>query len=862
MNVVNETPFKFAPLMGKVVYPRDTLTLIVKGAFKLLADQPAQPLSGEDQLPLCGDVYYDDDPQSSCRYESDFVHFKPRADVCVVGHCHVPDAVAVPACMVRFSAGAVSKSLMVFGTRRWQKTKVGTRTMSEPEPFSSMELRYENSFGGPDYTHNPIGKGIRSKNNASQHANQEIPNLKVLAGEQLKTMKEGIPAGFGPLGRTWSQRMALSGSYGKKWQKERWPWFPEDFDWSYFNAAPPDQQIKGYLKGDEPLYFENMHPQQRTFNASLPGTRVRCFIAEQCDNKASFREVQTRLDTLWVDMDKGQLVLVWRGLATTSSAQCEQVEDLLIVQEPVHETPRDLIYYERLLMECKADAAAGETEEIQAADTPPEELGARDERDTQAGAGLDAEIEKAMTLAHGHLDKTGLAVGPKTALKAQMDPGQFANQLIREVGVDPAAAATVKAQVLGKNKMLLAHHRPEVEQLSARFGWDPSVMAAYDTLFDEIPEAQEPPLPGGEETATLLQAGQAVGDQDLSGADFSGLSLEGADFKKALLEGADFGRTQLAGADFSGASMANANFEGADLTGAKLRAADLNSCIFSGAVLHGVDLSDAMMASADLREADLTDADLQRAQLNLADLRRCKLAGAFLEQADLTGANLVQCDLQNARLDLSVLDDADLSQADVRKASGKYATLVRCKLTGADFSQAVFEDGNFSGCQCDFANFECARLNRATFEGVRGRRVNLRRACLEQWRAGENVSLIESCFRRACGTGANLAGADLQGSDFILAVMPASDFSRSNLAGCDCRTAELKNAVFDQACLKKARFNRANLFQTRMEQADLRETDFKGCNLYGSEFLNATLDRRTRFSGANLKGTKLEKLST
>ena len=294
--------------MGKVVHPKDTLTLIVKGTFKLIPGQPGQPVEPGAHLAPTGDAFYDGDPQTSCRYESDFVHFKPRADVCVVGHCHAPGGTPVPACPVRFSAGPISKALMVFGRRRWKRTLMGARSISEPEPFTSMELRYENSFGGPEYSPNPIGKGFLPKKHGLEHSDIEVPNLKVLEGEQLKTMQAGTPAGFGPLGRTWSQRMALAGSYGKKWLNKRWPWLPEDFDWGFCNAAPSDQQIKGYLKGDESLYFENLHPEHGTFYASLPGTRVRCFLSDRCDSAQRFREVSTQLDTLWVDMDAEQLM--------------------------------------------------------------------------------------------------------------------------------------------------------------------------------------------------------------------------------------------------------------------------------------------------------------------------------------------------------------------------------------------------------------------------------------------------------------------------------------------------------------------------------------------------------------------------
>ncbi len=36
----------------------------------------------------------------------------------------------------------------------------------------------------------------------------------------------------------WTQRYSKIGNYKGNYLKERWPWFPKDFDWGYFNAAP------------------------------------------------------------------------------------------------------------------------------------------------------------------------------------------------------------------------------------------------------------------------------------------------------------------------------------------------------------------------------------------------------------------------------------------------------------------------------------------------------------------------------------------------------------------------------------------------------------------------------------------------
>src|SRR5207247_9456995 len=85
------------------------------------------------------------------------------------------------------------------------------------------------------------------------------------------------PAGFGPIPGTWPQRAEKVGAIDASYMKERWTWYPRDLEWGYFNAAPADQQVDGYLRGDETLLAEGLHPTS-PYRRKLPAVRVRCFI--------------------------------------------------------------------------------------------------------------------------------------------------------------------------------------------------------------------------------------------------------------------------------------------------------------------------------------------------------------------------------------------------------------------------------------------------------------------------------------------------------------------------------------------------------------------------------------------------------
>ena len=92
------------------------LTIVLKTTFSLVS----LPRPAEEQLPLLiSDEPFDKDDPSLVRLESDLVAFKPRADVIVVGHVHVPGKRPVSQLDARLRVGNISKTVRVFGDRTW-----------------------------------------------------------------------------------------------------------------------------------------------------------------------------------------------------------------------------------------------------------------------------------------------------------------------------------------------------------------------------------------------------------------------------------------------------------------------------------------------------------------------------------------------------------------------------------------------------------------------------------------------------------------------------------------------------------------------------------------------------------------------
>ena len=328
-------------MVGSVRSKGPTLTFLVKGAFSLAPGALAEALE-EPAFPQ-GDQFYEDDPeeQGAPRYSSDFVPFKPAADLLVVGSCWAPRR-GERQCVARVRCGRVEASLLVTGDREWSSGLLGG-SASEAESFERIELRYENSYGGEGFAANPRGKGA-SAIEIDGRKRRPMPNLMDPERPVASLRGKHKPVGFGPTSTNWEPRSGMLGTFDDAWLEKRWPWLPEDVDWRYFNAAPEALQVQGYLNGDEEISLENLHPDHRIYDFSLPAIQPRLFVD---DRERGYGEVALELDTCWIDMDAEQLVLVWRGVRPVADEFFDELVGLHLVQESMADEPGDVSGYER-----------------------------------------------------------------------------------------------------------------------------------------------------------------------------------------------------------------------------------------------------------------------------------------------------------------------------------------------------------------------------------------------------------------------------------------------------------------------------------------------------------------------------------
>ena len=302
MDVVSVCPFRVASLLWQRQRGGSVLTIVCKATFDLF---PTQARLAQDQDdPNEDDNHWNDDPARSLYSPNDLVPFKVRADVLLVGHAFAPRGEQVRSIQTRLVVGAIDKAIEAYGERAFALDG----SLREGARVTKVPLRYERASGGPD-SYNPVG--VRPDAPYDAHGLTPLPNLQP-PGLHIQTRNEVIASiGYGPIAPSWPGRSERLGIHAGTFSINnlRSQPLPDEIDPSFFNCAPPDQQLDE-LRDNERIVLENLHPQQPRLITSLPGFHPRVF-AVRSGNAA--QEVAVRCDTLWIDTDRQQCTLVWRG---------------------------------------------------------------------------------------------------------------------------------------------------------------------------------------------------------------------------------------------------------------------------------------------------------------------------------------------------------------------------------------------------------------------------------------------------------------------------------------------------------------------------------------------------------------------
>jgi len=642
----NGTPFTAFVVSWSVKPPKPSLTVVVKATYRLTGDglRPA-----EEQRPPDGDVRDGDgELGEGLLYASDFAPFKPKADVTVSGYAYPGD----DGCsgLASLEVGRLRDTLAVFGPRRWD----ALGAQSAPERFERVPLSYRFSWGGPDRRDNPVGLGMQGD------LLPQLENPKALVQSRSTRVE---PWGWSPIAAEWPTRAKRLGQkYGVRWAEERWPYFAEDFDWAYFNAAPPRLQVP-HLRGDERFVLRGVCPGGERLQGQLPGVAVRIFAWL---TTGEMRGATASLDTLHFDADEQEVVVCWRAVLETTDIDASELSCIFVTRDPLEVEPAPAEVAERLkrLLTEDEDDALTEEEEEEPLPAPP--AASRDAVQAALASGEDLRGVDAYGADLSGLDFRGRDLSEAMLSQANLE------------GADLRGAILVDALLRG------ARARDAQWGGANLSGADLGGCQLDGGCFDRASLVDAALDDARAHGATFVGA-------DLSGASASRLAAELADFREANLTHVDLSLAVLIKARFDSATLADAvlyeaRMEGArftDVEGTDVRADDANlvrtqwsSAKLGGGSFENAHLDGAVFNGAMLDESNFARARLVAVQLEGCRLRRSSWRKAALERVSLFGSDLMQADFSHARL----------TEVDFRRAS-----LFEAETWGAEISGLLLE---------------------------------------------------------------------------------------------------------------------------------------------------------------------------
>lgn len=248
--------------------PAKSLSVFVKVTLSVFGDEPEIPA----QMPsVCFDEIPAFGTPAELDYASDFVPRKRHVDLLLTGHAYAPSPRPVIA----------SRIALFTGEKRLFEKRFFALA-AEPSlaiPLSSSYLRTE-----PQPSSAPVT--VRALSPWSELRARQIGRL--------------------PLGVHGGPLIAL----------------PPEFDFSVFNAAPPDQRLD--VRTADPaqgltVLLEGLHPKAPQFRFQLPAERPRVYIRTK-DAPGLF-EIPLACDTLWIQSDLGYCTTVFRGTIVLKPSQ-------------------------------------------------------------------------------------------------------------------------------------------------------------------------------------------------------------------------------------------------------------------------------------------------------------------------------------------------------------------------------------------------------------------------------------------------------------------------------------------------------------------------------------------------------------
>jgi len=309
----NRTPFAADRSWVRDRDGAEVWLVAVKGTFNIHPDGTTSVADQQAEVQVAA-KYSGEPGKSSIIYDADLPRTKVTTDIILNGHAYAPRSKPTKAVMVSLRVGNLSKSLRVTGDRLW-KGFWFVAWRSRCRPFVKMPITYERAYGGTDLKsknpkrhkwdpRNPVGAGFAGRR--SHLIGKLDPNIYAVGFRPFAWFRKPIPAGFGVIAGHWTPRVKLAGTCGAKWQAERAPLLPEDFDDRFYQCAPADQQTSRFLIGGEEVHLRNL-----TSSGSLAFTLPRVVLGFETDFGGEPVRHRANLHTVILEPDVPRVMLVW-----------------------------------------------------------------------------------------------------------------------------------------------------------------------------------------------------------------------------------------------------------------------------------------------------------------------------------------------------------------------------------------------------------------------------------------------------------------------------------------------------------------------------------------------------------------------
>jgi hypothetical protein len=309
--IINNTPYAVEEAVLTDPEGWEIYVAVAKATFRWRPDASVEPLP--EVVPIAAaDVYAGEPGKSGLLVAGELTLPKPRVDVLLAGEIVPRAPMEEIDCSLEIGR-QLRKTLRVFGDRYWRPSTTRSVLPSRPKPFSRMPIAWERSFGGTDpddpavsERRNPVGRGICKHPKTLE--GKPAPNFEDPAAPISDPLKLPAPVGFGPLAPHWRPRSDRAGTYDARWESERSPLLPKDFDPRFLNAAPEDQQLDRYLPDTE-LWLTDFTPSRRE-RMRLPSFAPALTVVEG----RTIVEIASAVDTIVVEPAESRFSLVARAV--------------------------------------------------------------------------------------------------------------------------------------------------------------------------------------------------------------------------------------------------------------------------------------------------------------------------------------------------------------------------------------------------------------------------------------------------------------------------------------------------------------------------------------------------------------------